>query len=730
MTEDTIAYYKFPYKEGDEPQSSVPLDSVTDLTVNGSELRFKGRGKKNQDREFQFKSDFPRDVTKWKEAVGKQLEVFNEKSSKPESKEEATESQKNEHESGDDLTASEPEPAEDSTSSGDANAPKSDNSATEPEPEQPPPASAESELERGPSAEALPPTDSSAPSSTTEGASDEQPAKQVTSSNEDKTESLEEHNQIGGFHSPEKPTPVPPLSRSGSIIVKPDEPAAQDVAAAPQEDAPASNTKSAPPVEEQKADAASADAPPTVAVPATQIGQEAKPQSSRADEPERGANARHMSTSLQNLHKNAQGGKSKVAAFAAKFEAVAEKEGGGVPKPAKRLYGADLQKFLEEQGLNRKPKVTEKRVMKWEVSNNGAWIVNGKFAERSTAGNISASNEQKADKALKITKGHIEKLKHTEVVQNAAMFGSASKKGQNCLTCGAAIDGTAVTTKEGLYHPDCFACGRCSKPISGPFVRAMDAKFHQECFGCTTCGCPLSETFYIHEESPYCRDHFLDVSADRCRSCTKVIEQEFVFGINEWKYHVGCFKCEVCAKPLEQYFVKDDKAFCLEDFLSQFGEDCAKCGTKISGAMHAVDGVAAAEGLKWHTECFTCCVCAKHLEDEVFFHEGLLYCRDDLYNTFASRCKACGETIEGPCVNAMDNVWHPQCFKCRECGILLEGSFMMKDDVPYCKADFMKLFAEKCYGCKQPVSGNIINAIGHKWHPQCFKCRVRAGMCT
>ena len=50
----------------------------------------------------------------------------------------------------------------------------------------------------------------------------------------------------------------------------------------------------------------------------------------------------------------------------------------------------------------------------------------------------------------------------------------------------------------------------------------------------------------------------------------------------------------------------------------------------------------------------------------------------------------------------------------------------MQDDVPYCKADFMRLFAEKCYGCKEPVSGNIINAIGHKWHPQCFKCRVRA----
>ena len=309
---------------------------------------------------------------------------------------------------------------------------------------------------------------------------------------------------------------------------------------------------------------------------------------------------------------------------------------------------------------------------------------------------------------MKLTKGHIEALRHTEVVANAPLFGApngSKKKGQNCLTCGGVIDGTAVTTKDGLYHPACFSCDKCSAPISGPFVRAMDAKYHERCFGCASCGTPLTETFYVHESAAYCRAHFLEASADRCRRCSATIDREFVFGMHDWKYHVGCFRCEVCEKPLEQYFVKvrrthslthalthspthslthsrthaqDEKAFCLEDYLTQFGEDCASCGEKISGAMHAVDGVAAAEGLKWHTECFACCVCAKRLEDEVFFHEGLLYCREDLYNTFASRCKACGETIEGPCVNAMDNVWHPQCFKCRECGILLEGSFMMK----------------------------------------------------
>ena len=331
------------------------------------------------------------------------------------------------------------------------------------------------------------------------------------------------------------------------------------------------------------------------------------------------------------------------------------------------------------------------------------------------------ANEEKADKAMKLTRAHFDQTKFMEVEKEA----TGQKATKRCKLCTEPLVDKAVNSKEGLFHPTCFTCEKCSDPISGSFVRAMDTKWHADCFSCATCSVPLSETFYMHEDKPFCREHFIDASAEKCYECGEIINEEFVFGINDRKFHVGCFKCHTCSKPLEQYFTKNDCAFCLQDFLKQFGEDCAKCGEKISGAMHAVEGVPSAEGLKWHTDCFTCCVCSKHLDDEVFYHEGFLYCREDLYNTFASHCKACGKPIEGPCVNAMDNVWHPECFRCRECNVLLEGSFMMKGDVPYCRNDFMNLFADKCFGCKKPVSGSIINAIGHKWHPECFTCRVR-----
>ena len=328
----------------------------------------------------------------------------------------------------------------------------------------------------------------------------------------------------------------------------------------------------------------------------------------------------------------------------------------------------------------------------------------------------------RADLAKRETSALQDKIKLFSAMSDSA--GATPEKIKRCLLCKDALEGTAVEAKEGFFHQACFKCDKCSGPISGSFLRALEKKWHNECFSCTTCGCSLSENYYMHENMPYCRDHYIIASCERCKHCTLPIETEFVYGLNDWMYHVGCFKCEVCEKPLEQYFVKDNKAFCLEDFLTQFGDDCHKCNSKISGAMHAVDGVAAADGLKWHTECFTCSVCDKPLETEVFFHEGMLYCREDLYKTFASHCNGCGQPIEGPCVNAMDNVWHPQCFVCDVCGTLLEGSFMMKDNVPFCRPHFLEKFAEKCFGCKTPVAGSIINAIGHKWHPKCFKCRV------
>lgn len=46
------------------------------------------------------------------------------------------------------------------------------------------------------------------------------------------------------------------------------------------------------------------------------------------------------------------------------------------------------------------------------------------------------------------------------------------------------------------------------------------------------------------------------------------------------------------------------------------------------------------------------------------------------------------------------------------------------DGYAYCKKDFLDTFAPKCGGCKEPIQGEVIDAIGKKWHPEHFVCGV------
>lgn len=59
------------------------------------------------------------------------------------------------------------------------------------------------------------------------------------------------------------------------------------------------------------------------------------------------------------------------------------------------------------------------------------------------------------------------------------------------------------------------------------------------------------------------------------------------------------------------------------------------------------------------------------------------------------------------------------------CGLPLAGkTFFEKDGMVYCKEDYERLAADKCELCKQAITASTITALGAKWHPQCFKCKV------
>ncbi|RIB19744.1 hypothetical protein C2G38_1964797 [Gigaspora rosea] len=131
-------------------------------------------------------------------------------------------------------------------------------------------------------------------------------------------------------------------------------------------------------------------------------------------------------------------------------------------------------------------------------------------------------------------------------------------------------------------------------------------------------------------------------------------------------------------------------------------------------------------GKRWHPEHFNCKQCGITLEYVAFFEkDGYPYCHLDYHELFSPKCGHCGNTIEGPFITALGKSWHQGHFFCRECGDPFEaGGFMVKDGFPYCEKDWIRKFAPKCKGCQEPIRGEFTNALDGMWHRECFVCKV------
>ncbi|KAF8945019.1 hypothetical protein BGZ47_003365 [Haplosporangium gracile] len=147
---------------------------------------------------------------------------------------------------------------------------------------------------------------------------------------------------------------------------------------------------------------------------------------------------------------------------------------------------------------------------------------------------------------------------------------------------------------------------------------------------------------------------------------------------------------------------------------------CASCDEPISGTMIT------AMGKRWHSDHFVCSICDLNLEHVQFFHkDGQPYCHFDYHDKFSPKCGHCDTPIENECLTALGKSWHPGHFFCRECGDPFEeDGYMVHDGYPYCEKDYLRLFAPKCSGCRDPIQGDFISALKGKWHRDCFGCTV------
>ncbi|XP_069167328.1 LIM domain-binding protein 3 isoform X37 [Procambarus clarkii] len=149
---------------------------------------------------------------------------------------------------------------------------------------------------------------------------------------------------------------------------------------------------------------------------------------------------------------------------------------------------------------------------------------------------------------------------------------------------------------------------------------------------------------------------------------------------------------------------------------------CHGCHTPIRGPF------VSALGKTWCPDHFVCSTvsCRRALIDMGFVEEqGSLHCEDCYEKYFAPICGKCDKRVKGDCLNAVGKQFHPECFCCAYCGkVFGSGAFYLEDGLPYCEADWNDLFTTKCVGCGFPIEAGDrwVEALNNNYHSQCFKC--------
>ena len=115
----------------------------------------------------------------------------------------------------------------------------------------------------------------------------------------------------------------------------------------------------------------------------------------------------------------------------------------------------------------------------------------------------------------------------------------------------------------------------------------------------------------------------------KCGSCGGMILDRFILKVVDQPWHAKCLTCSACAQPLrDKCFVKNNEVFCREDFFRKYGTKCSGCGEGIAPSSV----VRRAQDNVYHVDCFMCILCNRKLDtgDEFYLMEDKkLLCKQD-----------------------------------------------------------------------------------------------------
>ncbi|XP_042270603.1 LIM/homeobox protein Lhx1 [Thunnus maccoyii] len=117
-----------------------------------------------------------------------------------------------------------------------------------------------------------------------------------------------------------------------------------------------------------------------------------------------------------------------------------------------------------------------------------------------------------------------------------------------------------------------------------------------------------------------------------CAGCERPILDRFLLNVLDRAWHVKCVQCCECKCNLtEKCFSREGRLYCKNDFFRRFGTKCGGCSQGISPN----DLVRRARSKVFHLNCFTCMMCNKQLstgEELYIIDENKFVCKDDYLN--------------------------------------------------------------------------------------------------
>ncbi|XP_025898712.1 LIM/homeobox protein Lhx4 [Nothoprocta perdicaria] len=115
----------------------------------------------------------------------------------------------------------------------------------------------------------------------------------------------------------------------------------------------------------------------------------------------------------------------------------------------------------------------------------------------------------------------------------------------------------------------------------------------------------------------------------QCAGCNQHILDKFILKVLDRHWHSSCLKCADCQVQLaDRCFSRAGSVYCKEDFFKRFGTKCTACQQGIPPTQV----VRKAQDFVYHLHCFACIICSRQLAtgDEFYLMEdGRLVCKED-----------------------------------------------------------------------------------------------------